>query len=299
MSMLQTATENASVLAEGPVWDAARQRLRWVDIRRGLILDARLTHDGRLDDLTELALDGTVGMVAPGPQGRWIAANGDDLVELDGGRVTRRIPVLGSDGARRFNDGIPDASGRLLVGTLSLAGPSQTEQLLVVERDGSRRVLDDDLTLANGLGFSPDGALLYSIDTWARRINVRDYDAASGAAGPRRVLLELDEGYPDGMCVDADGYLWVAVWGLGRVHRYSPEGQLVRVVEVPAPHTSSVAFAGPALDVLVITTASDELGADELARFPLSGRLFTLRPGVTGLPVPRWGGFTLEETDHA
>ena len=147
--------------------------------------------------------------------------------------------------------------------------------------------------------FSPDGALLYSIDTWARRVTVRDYDAASGAAGPRRVLLELDEGYPDGMCVDTDGYLWVAVWGLGRVHRYSPEGQLVRVVEVPAPHTSSVAFAGPALDVLVITTASDELSADELARFPLSGRLFTLRPGVTGLPVPRWGGFTLEETDHA
>ncbi|HEU0180814.1 MAG TPA: SMP-30/gluconolactonase/LRE family protein, partial [Agromyces mariniharenae] len=233
-----------------------------------------------------------VGAMAPSASGDWIVANGDDLVVVRGGRIIRTIPVLGSDGARRFNDGKPDAAGRFLVGTLSLAGPSEREELLVVERDGSRRVLDDDLTLANGLGWSADGTRLHTIDTLRRRVWTRDYDVETGATGEREVLVELDEGLPDGMCVDAEDHLWIAVWGLGQVRRYTPGGDLVRVIEVPAPHTSSVAFAGPRLDTLVITTAADELSPAQLEQYPHSGCLFTIVPGVTGLPQPLWSGFT-------
>ena len=288
----RVATDETFVLAEGPVWDAPRRRLLWVDIRRGLVLSGTLAADGSIDIVDRFELDGTVGAVAPSASGSSIVANGDDLLEVDGGEIVRTIPVLGSDGARRFNDGKPDAAGRYLVGTLSLSGPSQTEQLLVVERDGSWRVLDDDLTLSNGLGWSADGTRFYSVDTMRQRIHVRDYDLATGDTGARATFVELADGYPDGLCVDAEDHLWVAIWGVGQVHRYSPAGELVEVIHVPAPHTSSVAFAGPLLDTLVITTASDELTPEQLEAYPLSGRLFTAFPGVTGLPQPLWGGFT-------
>lgn len=288
----RVAGDEVHVLAEGPFWDPPRRRLLWVDIQRGLVLSGTVTPDGAIETVDRLAIDGTTGAVAASATGRWIVANGDDLLEIDGGRIVRRIPVLGSGGRRRFNDGKPDAAGRFVVGTLPLTGPSQTEQLLVVERDGSWRVLDDDLTLSNGLGWSADGTRFFSVDTKRRRIHVRDYDVASGDTGPRSVFVELADGYPDGLCLDVDDHLWVAVWGLGQVHRYSPDGELVQVIDVPAPHTSSVAFAGPQLDTLVITTASDELTPAQLAASPLSGRLFTVVPGVTGLPQPLWGGFT-------
>lgn len=288
----RVANAEVHVLAEGPFWDPVRRRVLWVDIRRGLVLSGTLAADGTIDIVDRLPFEGTVGTMAPSASGAWIVANGDDLLEVDGGQVVRTIPVIGSDGARRFNDGKPDAAGRYLVGTLSLSGPSEQEQLLVVERDGSWRVLDDDLTLSNGLGWSADGARLFTVDTMRQRIHVRDYDAATGETGARETFVELADGYPDGLCVDAEDHVWVAVWGIGQVHRYSPAGELVEVIDVPAPHTSSVAFAGPLLDTLVITTASDELTPQQLEQYPLSGRLFTLAPGVTGLPQPLWGGFT-------
>lgn len=290
---VRLASDEAFELAEGPFWDPRRELIQWVDIRRGLVLGGALESDGRIRIVERVRLEGTIGAMAPAASGAWICANGDDLVEVVAGQIVRRIPVLASAGRRRFNDGKPDAAGRYLVGTLSLSGPSTTEQLLAVEPDGSWRVIDDDLTLSNGIAWSSDGRALYSIDSLRGRVHARTYDVTDGGTGDREVLIELDEGSPDGMCVDTEDHLWIAIWGLGQVHRYSPAGELVRVVEVPAPHTSSVAFAGPLLDTLVITTASDELTAEQLVANPLSGRLFTLVPGVTGLPQPLWGGFTL------
>jgi sugar lactone lactonase YvrE len=160
-----------------------------------------------------------------------------------------------------------------------------------VHPDGRLDDLDDDLSLSNGLGWSPDGTVLYSIDTVPRLVYARDYDAAAGSAGPRRVLLALDEGVnPDGMCVDADGQLWIAIWGRGEVRRYAPDGRLTRTIELPSPHTTCVTFAGPELRTMVITTATKGLGDDELARFPLAGRLFTLDAGVRGLAPTWWSG---------
>ncbi len=151
--------------------------------------------------------------------------------------------------------------------------------MLARYEDGGLTWLDEDLTLSNGLAWSPDGGRLYSIDSEPGVVHVRDYPS-----GPRRDLFKVADGLPDGMCVDRDGNLWIAVWGRGRVECRTPGGELLAVVEVDAPHTTSVAFAGPGLDVLVITSAT--AGLDPV---PVnSGRLFTCRVNATGLPLPYW-----------
>lgn len=192
---------------------------------------------------------------------------------------------------RRLNDGKPDPAGRCVVGSLSLRGISSTEVLVQVGPDGSITPIDDDLTLSNGLAWTANGASMYSVDTGLRRVFVRPYDAATGTTGSRSVFAEIVDGYPDGICLDAEGHLWVAVWVAGEVRRYAPDGSLVLTYRIPAPNTSAVAFAGEDLSTFVVTTATYQLNAYQRAQYPLSGRLFTADIGVRGTPQSLWGGF--------
>ncbi|WP_344572649.1 SMP-30/gluconolactonase/LRE family protein [Winogradskya humida] len=185
---------------------------------------------------------------------------------------------------RRLNDGKTDPEGRFLVGTLAFAGDSQREVLVRLENDGAITTIDDDLTLSNGLAWSTDGSRLFSVDTLRRTVSVRDY----ATLGPRGTFITLDEGYPDGIAMDADDHLWMAVWGAGEVRRYDPAGTCVERIAVPAPHTSSVAFADDDLRRLVITTATDDLTDEQRQQFPDSGRIFTVRVDVPGHLVPAW-----------
>ncbi len=289
----RVATDESFDLAEGPVWDPIRERLLWVDIRRGTVLVGELHDDGTISVDDRVQTPGMVGAVAVSQAGDWILAGQRGiLTRSTSGQLSDGPTILGADSGRRLNDAKVDPAGRFVVGTLLLdESPNVTSQLIVVQPDGRLDPLDGDLTLSNGLAWSPDGSTMYSIDTVARVLYARDYDARTGTAGPRRVLIEFDEGvYPDGMCVDADGQLWVAIWGCGQVRRYTPEGVLTRTIEIPAPHTSCVAFAGADLATMVVTTATKDLDDDQLAQFPLSGRLFTLDAGVNGLPLPWWSG---------
>ncbi len=289
-SALRIATADAYDLAEGPAWDAHEGRLLWVDIDAGLVLTGTLGADGTIAVAERIAFGETVGAVAPGPDRSWLVAGAERLyVRSPDGRVTPGPRVLPAGSGRRLNDGKPDPAGRYVVGSLSLTGASTTEELVVVEEDRVR-VLDADLTLSNGLAWSADGGTLFSVDTMRRVIYRRPWDPATGTAGEREVFVRLADGYPDGICLDEQEHLWLAVWGLGQVHRYGPTGDLVDVFAVPAPHTSSVAFAGPDLDMLVITTATSELGPDLLTRYPASGHLLTMKPGVRGLPQAAWSG---------
>lgn len=290
---VRVATQESFDLAEGPVWDPIRERLLWVDIREGAVLVGRLRDDGTIDREQRVATPAMVGAVAVSQQGDWILAGQREiLTRTAAGELAAGPTLLPAESGRRLNDGKVDPAGRFVVGTLLIdESPTETQQLIRVQPDGGLEVLDDDLTLSNGLGWSPDGRLLYSIDTGPRVVNVREYDAVTGAVGPRRVLITTEEGrYPDGMCVDAEGFLWIAIWGGGEVRRYSPDGELDRTIDVPAPHTTCVAFAGPDLATLVITTARKDLGPQQLADFPLSGRLFTVDVGVRGAPVTLWSG---------
>ncbi|CAN5557608.1 N/A [soil metagenome] len=291
MTELTVATDEGFFLGDGPFWDPIRERLLWVDIRAGTVLAGTLRADGTISIDERVTFPTTVGAVAVSASGDWVIAGGEELLTRTAAGVVRTGPrILPVGSGSRLNDGKPDPAGRYMVGSLRLDGESTTERLVVVQPDGDVEELDTDLALSNGLGWSPDGSVMYSIDTMRRTIFARPYDTATGTAGDRHTLVTLDDGYPDGMCVDVDGYLWVAVWGLGQVRRYSPAGELERVIDVPAPHTSCVAFAGPDLDTLVITSATQDLTAEQLAEYPLSGRLFTHTPGVRGLPQALWKG---------
>ncbi|MEU4422374.1 SMP-30/gluconolactonase/LRE family protein [Actinoplanes sp. NPDC024001] len=273
------AGDQIHFLGEGPVWDAARERLLWVDIEAGEVHEGRLETDGRVRRTRGWSFPETVGAIAVAAGGDLLVAERGSLTHLhsDGTR-TPLARVLPEGRAGRLNDGAVDPAGRFLVG--SLGGD---REVLVRFENGGCTTIDDDLTLSNGLAWSPDGRLFYSVDTISRTVFVRDYPD-----GARRELFTLTDGHPDGLCVDAAGDLWLAVWGGGRVEHRSPTGELLGVVEVDAPHTTSVAFAGPGLDVLVITTATEHLSAADLIAHPDSGRLFTARVGATGLPTPYW-----------
>jgi sugar lactone lactonase YvrE len=286
------ASSDAFALGEGPVWDARRRRLMWVDIVAGAV------HIGALDGLTvravdRLDFDGTVGAVAVADDGTLLVAAQERLVVVHTDGRREDGPRIVPEGAqRRLNDGSTDPAGRFLVGTLSLAGASNHETLVRVDRDRRVVPIDSDLTLSNGLAWSADGTRLYSVDTMRSTVFVRSYDAASGTVGERREHLRVANGYPDGIALDADEHLWVAVWGAGEVRRFAPDGTQVGCITVPAPHTSCVAFAGDDLRTLVITTATDELDDAQLRANPDSGRLFTTRVDTPGLPVPSWSGFS-------
>jgi sugar lactone lactonase YvrE len=272
------------VLSEGPVWDPDSASLTWVDIEAGRILTAPWA-DGGLSAPGSIEVGEYVGCAIPLKDARTLAA------------LTRRLGVIGADGTTirsrelipagsRLNDGKIDPQGRLVVGTISLQGPPEAQLLLRLEVDGAITVLDDDLMLANGLGWSPDGATMYSIDTLAEIIYRRDYGADTmGTRSPFAVGAHFD-----GMTVDAHGNLWVAIWGAGEVRCFDPSGAPVpeRTIRVAAPHSSSVTFVGAALDTVVVTSASRDLTEAERERWPDAGALFCASADTIGLPPTPW-----------
>lgn len=286
------ASDEAYALGEGPVWDAARERLLWVDIPAGIVHTGHLAGDRVVAD-SALRVDRTVGAVVCSDDGHLLVAGRGSLTVVDpSGAFSTGTPILPP--SSRFNDGKCDPAGAFLVGSLLLDGSVRpdSEVLVRIGDDGTPTTIDDDLTLSNGLGWSPDGRTFYSTDTIARRVYRRSYSAGTGEIGERSVFLEIDGGVPDGLAVDADGNLWLAVWGAGEVRRYSADGVQTGVVQVDAPHSSSAAFVGPDRDLLMITSARWDLSDAQLAAYPLSGHIFTVRVGVAGSPVASWRGFS-------
>ncbi|WP_030552802.1 SMP-30/gluconolactonase/LRE family protein [Streptomyces exfoliatus] len=281
-------------LTEGPVWDPRRQELLWVDIPEGLVHRAALAHERARPDLTPLAtlrFDRPVGAVLPCASGALLAAAGTSFLRLEEDRpvaeaVEVAAPALPDDGRpRRMNDAAVDPAGRLLAGTMAYDESPGAGALYRLDAAGLVTLLGS-VTISNGLGWSPDGTRLYYADSPTGRVDVFAYDPLTGALSDRRPFAVLDRGVADGLTVDSEGRVWVAVWGGGEVLAFTPEGALHARVEVPASHVTSCAFAGPDLDVLVITTASEGLDEQRRAAEPHAGRLFVCRPGATGLPQP-------------
>ncbi len=272
-------------LAEGPHWDPRRGRLSWVDIATGSLWEV----DGD-DPAVEprLVLRGSepLGVAVPHEDGGWLLGRGRGVVLVDDDGVTLEELELEAEGVR-MNDGKVDPAGRFWVGSKAHDNAPGRGRLFRLDLDGSAHQVLEGLTITNGLGWSPDGATMYVTDSGAGTIDAYDLDAATGElhGGRSFVALEADLGAPDGLTVDAEGHVWVAVWGGGRVRRYAPDGSLVAEVAVAASHTSSCAFAGRDLATLVITTAWDELEPAQRADEPDAGRVFVLADAGRGLPA--------------
>jgi sugar lactone lactonase YvrE len=276
------ASERAYGLAEGPLWDAARQRILWVDINAGEVHAGSL-RDGVIDHATPLiSFDETVGAVVCAADGQLLVAGARSV--FTPGDPDGATSLLDASKNSRLNDGACDPAGRFLVGGMALGDREGEECLYRIELDGSVTIVEQDLTLSNGLAWSPDGTVLYSVDTTPGIVYARPYDPGSGACGERTEVLRIDDdGSPDGICIDAAGNLWIAIWGGGQVRCHTPAGELVAVVRVPARDVTSVAFVGPELDTLLITSAHEDESQD-------AGHLFTARVGTRGTPTTPWAG---------
>jgi len=281
---------------EGPIWDAAAQELVWVDITAGLVRRGRVSGDDVLDVAAHRGGD-TVGFAVPAAAGGWLLGAGGGISRLTAdGQAGVLLELTGEGGAEdaggtRMNDGGCDRAGRFFGGTMAFDERPGAGALYCLDLDGTVRTVLGGLTVSNGLGWSPDDRTVYLSDSGARTVSAFDYDLDTGTFGPRRVLLDLTDdpdGVADGLTVDDEGCLWTALWGGGQVRRYSPDGEHLAVVDVPGvSNTTSCAFAG---DLLVISTSRHGLDDDARAAQPDAGRLFTVRPGVSGPPALPYRG---------
>jgi sugar lactone lactonase YvrE len=285
------ASEGQYELGEGPVWDAPRERVLWTDINAGMVFGGHLEGGFVIPD-TEMRFDETLATVVCAAEGGLLVAGARRLYRIVGeSRAAVHAELIPESKPSRLNDGACDPAGRFLVGSMALDGRQGEECLYRLEDDGEVSVLDRDLTISNGLAWSPAGDVMYSVDTVPGIIYARPYDPDTGAWGERAQVLRLDRGgWPDGLCVDTDGNLWVAIWGGAEVRCYTPAGERLATVSVAAPHTTSAAFVGVERDTLLITSATDQLSAAQQEQHPLSGRLFTAHVGAVGLPVTPWSG---------
>jgi sugar lactone lactonase YvrE len=290
------ASDGRYFLGEGASWDADRQLLRWVDIDAGLVLEGALD-EGMLSGTSVVRRsDTTVSASARARDGGLLLAEGRSLTHVShDGSTVARYPIIPDQVASRLNDGAVDPAGRFLVGSLATDGRAGEERLWRLEGDGTVTVIDHDLTISNGLGWSPDGGTLYSIDSVPGTIWQRTYDPDGAGVGRRHLLTTITDGEPDGMTVDADGTLWIAVWGRGEVVAVSPDGSVEESVTVAAPLTTSCAFAGPELSTLVITTAAKAVPG--FPSVPPAGALFAAAVGKRGRAPTTWNPTSVPERE--
>jgi sugar lactone lactonase YvrE len=192
----------------------------------------------------------------------------------------------------RTNDGACDAAGRLWVGTMAMDERSPVAGLYRVDPDLSVTTLLTGTAISNGLGWSPSGRQFYFIDSPTRRIDVFDCDLAAGTVENRRLFapVEVEDAVPDGLAVDADGCVWVALHGGWGLHRYAPDGQLMGIVDLPVARITSCCFGGDDLRDLYVTTRREGLSDAEAAQQPLAGALLRLDAGVAGLRTDAFAG---------
>ena len=278
-------------LGEGPIWDEQTGELVWVDILGQQVL-RYLPGNSRARALPT-PLD--VGAVAVRRGGGLVAAMADGfwLIERDSEEWTRYRPVEADRPDLRFNDGKCDPQGRFLAGSMAYDKRAGAGALYRLDPDGSVEQLLDGVTISNGLAWTPDGGTLYYIDTPSRRIDVFDYDVATGRISGREPHISLPDdetGSLDGMTIDTEGGLWVALWGGSRVVRFGPDRRVDVEISVGASHVTSCTFGGPALSDLWITCAWSERTEAERASEPHAGGLFRVRPGVKGYPPVEFAG---------
>jgi sugar lactone lactonase YvrE len=277
-------------LGEAPCWDARSRRLIWVDITRGVVhrFDPRTGHD----DATPVGR--SVGAAVPTRSGRLAIATdgGFSILDPSTGRMETLAEVERDDPRTTMNDGKCDRYGRFWAGTRDIEGAGPLGSLYRLDSDRSLTRVLAEVTISNGLGWSPDGRSMYYIDSATYGVDELDFDAVSGSVSNRRRLVEIPTtwGLPDGMTIDRDGFLWIALWGGSELRRFAPDGHVTGVVEFPVTQVTSCAFGGDELSELYVTSARIGLTDEQLRQQPHAGALFRFRPDVPGLPEHPFAG---------
>ncbi len=270
-----------------------KNSLYWIDLKAPAIycFDV-ITRQNRQ---IPAALGKTIGGMVFARDGRMIVADAEGIHDLStAGHRNLLVNPESDQVGNAFNDAKCDPKGRLWSGTADIGETRPSGSLYVIEGQGQRRVrrIDSAIICSNGPAFSPDGRRAYFTDSFAQEIYCYDVDLDTGLIGERKSFVRCspDAGFPDGMTVDAEGYLWCCNWDGWSVTRYAQSGEIDRVLKVPVPRPTSVCFGGPRMDQLFITSASDGLSADQLREAPLSGSLFVCEPGVKGLLDAEFNG---------
>ena len=279
-----------AILGEGPLWCPREQALYWLDIKRPAIY----RFDPRAGQTGNWSLPSDIGCMALREQGGMVVGlrTGFAFLDLETGAVTALADPEADRPDNRFNDGKVDRQGRFWAGTLNDAESEPLGSLYRLDREGAVTLMQDGAVVSNGIGWSPDDRTLYFTDSVIRTIWAFDFDPGSGGIANRRVFAEVPDGtgYPDGLTVDSEGYVWSAVWDGWRIVRYDPAGRIDREVVVPVQRPTSCMLGGPDLKTLYVTSASIHLDAEALERGPMAGGLFALEVGTAGLPEPRFAG---------
>ncbi len=282
-------------LGEGAIWHPDENRFYWIDIENGLVH----IFDPATGDNQTVSVVERVGTVVPDSQGNALVALESGIYHLNLRTAKKTLLAAPEQGIRgnRFNDGKCDPAGRLWAGTMTMENKKGAGGLYQLDLDGAVRRMKGQVTISNGICWSLDHKTMYYIDTPTGMVEAFDYQVASGTISNSREVIRVPEemGYPDGSTIDEEGMIWIALWGGGMVGRWDPKtGQLLQKIEVDALNVTSCAFGGPDLATLYITTAREGLDEAQLDRYPKSGGVFAVDPGVKGVPAFLYEGHPRE-----
>ena len=290
MSSIECAWPANAILGEAPFWSVDEGVLYWVDI------DGKTVFRYRPENAAKEAfvLDHEIGCIIPRRKGGFVAGLDCGLAFFSPDLSKAEVFAAPEDAVpeTRFNDGKCDRSGRLWVASADRNETEPLASLYSLSTSGQLTRVLSRVTVGNGIGWSPDNRTMYFTDTGIGTIFSFDYEIETGATGNGRVFVEVDErdGLPDGLTVDAEGYVWSAHWAGSRITRYDPKGGVERVIDMPVPNVTSLTFGGPDLCTLFVTTARLGMSDQELETAPLSGGLFVVDVDVGGILEFKYAG---------
>ncbi len=270
-------------LGEGPLWIAQLGCFFWVDIEKGNLHRYHFASE----QLEIRHFPHRLAVVLEGQNGKLILGLDRKLVRYDfeTEEVEELCSVEEDLTLNRFNDGKVDPQGRIWIGTLSTLFTEGAGSLYSISTDLQAKVQLENLTISNGMAWTEDQLIFYFIDTPTKKVQEFAFNPETGEIEFRRIAVEIPQGlgYPDGMCIDREGMLWVAHYAGAGVYRWNPRtGELLEKIELPVPHVTSCCFGGEHLDVMLITTAQENLTAEDLKKFPQSGNVFLVKLEVGG-----------------
>lgn len=289
---IEVVVDVKTILGEGPLWDVSLERLFWIDSFGGVVY--RSTHDGR--EIRAWDVPSKIGSIAIRKDGNGAIcslANGFHALDFKTGDCTLIHDPEPGKNNNRINDGKVDRRGRFVAGSMDTMEEGPNGALYRLDPDFTVTKLDSDIIVSNGPCWSPDDKIFYFADSWSGEIWAYDYDINTGSVKNRRTFTKIDTsrgGAADGSTVDAEGCLWNAQVYDGKIVRYTPDGKVERVIDMPVKKVTSVNFGGPDLDILYVTS----MAKPPLPRFPgdgvLRGSLFAIYDlGINGVPEPRFG----------